>query len=174
MLLDFVNKFLALGTIVSEIFILLALVYMFLPIKKNIVSEFFSKNGTVLAFATALIAMSGSLFYSNYAEFTPCVLCWFQRIFMYPEVIILGLGLIKKDKNSIDYGLVIATIGFIISVYHNYIYFMGTLSMVCTSAESCITPYVTEFGYVTIPVMSLTAFSLVILFLTYQKYYGKQ
>ena len=173
MLLDLVNKFLAVGVVASQVFILLALVYVFLPFNKNIVSRFFSKNGIALAFWVALLATVGSLFYSNYAGFEPCQLCWFQRIFMYSQVVILGLALIKKDNRIIDYSLALSIMGGLISVYHNYIYFKGLNSTVCTSAESCITPYVTEFGYITIPIMALTGFGLMILLLVLKKIYDK-
>ena len=169
-LLYIVNKILALGAIGSQIFIILAIIYIILPYKKSLISKFFAKNGMKFAFIIASIAMLGSLFYSNYAGFTPCILCWYQRIFMYSVAILLGLGLIKKDEKIIDYSLTFAVIGLIISIYHNYIYFKGLHATVCTAADSCITPYVTEFGYITIPMMALTAFSLVILFLIIKEY----
>ncbi len=170
MLLDIVNKLLALGTIGAQGFIVLAIIYVFLPIRKNIISGFFFKNGIKLAFIVALVAASGSLFYSNYAGFVPCILCWYQRIFMYPEVIILGLALIKKDNRIVDYSLALSIIGLAISIYHNYIYFTGLHSNVCTSAESCTAPYITEFGYIIIPMMALTAFALISLLLISKKY----
>ena len=172
-LLELVNILLASGTVLSQVFIVLALIYTFSPLRKEIFANYFSKNGIALAFGVALVATCGSLFYSTYAGFVPCPLCWFQRIFMYPEVIILGLALIKSDNKVTDYVLSLSVIGWIISVYHNIIYFSSLRSVVCTSAESCTTPYLTEFGYVTIPVMALTAFSLVILILIFQKY-GKR
>ncbi len=172
-ILDVVNKILALGVIASQVFIVLALIYIFLPKKKDIVSNFFGKNGIALAFVVALVATMGSLFYSNYAGFNPCTLCWYQRIFMYPEVVLFGLALWKKRDEIIDYSLALSVIGLVISVYHNYIYFKGLHSAVCTSAESCATPYVSVFGYVSIPVMAFTAFLLIILLLSFKKYYGK-
>lgn len=172
-LLDFVNKTLAVGTIASQIFIVLAIIYFFVPCKmKPRIYGFFSRNGLIFAFIFALIAMTGSLFYSNYAGFVPCPLCWYQRIFMYPEVIILGLALIKKDDKIIDYSLAFSIIGLIISIYHNYIYFIGLNSVVCISAESCATPYVSEFGYISIPMMALTAFAMISLLLIFKKIYG--
>jgi len=164
--LDLINKLLAVCVIGAQIFIVLIILY-FIFFKKNYLAihKLLSKNGIRLSFIVALTAALGSLFYSNVAGFTPCELCWFQRIFMYPEVIILGLALLKKDEKIVDYALILAVIGWVISVYHNYIYFKGLSSTVCRIGESCITPYVTEFGYITIPMMALTAFSLIIVFL---------
>ena len=89
---------------------------------------------------------------------------------MYPLVILLGLALIKKEDKIIDYSLALSVVGFVISVYHNFIYFQGLHSVVCTSAESCATPYVTEFGYITIPVMAMTAFAMIILILSIKRW----
>jgi disulfide bond formation protein DsbB len=170
MVVDIVNKILAVCTIGSQIFIVLVIFYyLFLRKIYPVVSNFFSGRGMVLAFIISLTAAAGSLFYSNVAGFIPCNLCWFQRIFMYPEVILLGLALIKKDTKIADYALLLAFIGWLISIYHNYIYYKGASSTVCRIGESCITPYVTEFGYITIPMMALTAFSLLIVFLLFVK-----
>ena len=93
---------------------------------------------------------------------------------MYPQVIILGLALIKKDEKIVDYGLAMSVVGLVISAYHNFVYFSAVHSVVCTTAETCMTPYVTEFGYVTIPVMALTAFAVITLILGAKKYYDRK
>ena len=174
-LVKIVNIILALGVIASQIFIVLAVFYIIFSFgKKSVISDFFAKNSIKFAFVVALIATLGSLFYSNYAGFVPCVLCWFQRIFMYPEAIILGLSLLKKDRKIVSYALLLSLVGLVISIYHNYIYFNGLHTTVCTTAESCITPYVTEFGYITIPMMALTAFALISLLLIFTAFYEKQ
>lgn len=170
MLLETVNKILALGTICSQIFIVLAIIYVLIPHKKISISDFFARNGIKFAFIVALISTAGSLFYSNYAGFDPCTLCWYQRIFMYPEVVILGLALFKKDDKIIDYSLALSIIGLAISGYHNYIYFKGIHSTVCSISEPCTIAYVLEFGYITIPMMAFTAFLLVIFFLLFRKW----
>jgi len=174
MFLEFINKLLAVCTIVFQFFIVLAIIYfLFFRKKYPIVQEYISDNGIKFSFIIALVSTVSSLFYSNVAGFIPCNLCWFQRIFMYPEVFILGLAMIKKfpkgDNKIVDYALFLTIIGWLTSVYGNYIYYKGLSSVVCTTAESCSTPYVTEFSYVGIPMMALTAFSLIIIFLFFQK-----
>ena len=174
MVLDFVNKILALGAIGSQIFIVLIIAYFLFYRKNHKINNFFVKNGVYFAFFVALVAMMGSLFYSNIAGFVPCPLCWFQRIFMYPEVIILGLAvLMKEDKHIINYTLALSVVGLIISVYNNYIVFSGLHSLVCSISEPCSINYVLEFGYITIPMMALTAFALINTFLIIKKFYGK-
>jgi disulfide bond formation protein DsbB len=169
-LISIVNKILAVGAVGAQIFLAVSVIYIVLPYKIKKVSRFFSKNGMLFAFIVSVVAAAGSLFYSNYAGFEPCQLCWFQRIFMYPEVLILGLALIKKDEKIVDYGLLLAAAGFLISVYQNYISFKGLHSTFCTAVEPCTIIYVLEFGYIIIPMMALTAFSLIILFLSIKKY----
>src|SRR3989344_7855918 len=61
--------------------------------------QFLSEYSLVFSFFIALFATSGSLFFSEIAHFTPCKLCWYQRIFMYPQLLLLGIATIKNDFN---------------------------------------------------------------------------
>ncbi len=172
--IDFINKKLALGTVISQVFILLLFFYfVFFFKKQKFIFTFIGKHGMLLAFIIALASTAGSLFYSQYVGFDPCELCWLQRIFMYPLVVLLGLALIKKDRNIVDYALSLSLIGFLIALYQNFMYFNnGGLNALCETfgiGVSCVKRYVFEFGYVTIPMMALTAFSLIIIFLMISK-----
>lgn len=169
-LVPVVNKILAVGVVICQLSILSLLVYVLSVRKKDKVSDFLSKNAIKIAFIVALIATCGSLFYSNFAGFTPCNLCWFQRIFMYPEVVLLGLALLKHEDGIVDSIMALAVIGWVISVYNNYIYYKHISSVFCTALEPCTTSRVIEFGYITIPMMALTAFSAIIMLLAYKKY----
>src|SRR2546421_386666 len=73
---------------------------------------------TPLAFVVAAVAMSGSLYFSEVAHFTPCVLCWYQRVAMYPLVPLLGLALLRRRDDVWPYALILAAIGAMISSYH--------------------------------------------------------
>src|SRR3989344_9597668 len=94
-----VNKILAALTISSHIFLIFGVGYflLFHKDKTNPVIRFFGKNGIALAFFVSLSATVISLFYSDVVGFEPCKLCWFQRIFMYPQILILGLAWFRKD-----------------------------------------------------------------------------
>lgn len=179
-MINTVNKILAVMTIASQIFLLLGVIQfiLFRKTSKNEVVRFFYSNGLRLAFLVALVATLGSLFYSEVAGFEPCKLCWFQRIFMYPLAVLLGLALIKREEKFTFYPIWLAVIGMVISIYHNSI-FNGFLIessqsvFQCIPSDtgvSCATNYVLEFGYITIPMMALTAFLLIILLLTAQGY----
>lgn len=172
-IVDFLSLILGLATILSQIFILVSVIYLVFFSKKypNII-KYFTDRALLFSFIISLVATLGSLFYSTIAGFVPCELCWFQRIFMYPLAIISGLALIKKNQHVIiDYILTLSSIGFLISLYHNYIYSIPQTANFCSinSGVSCATPYITEFGYVTIPVMALTAFCLMIILLISKK-----
>lgn len=170
-IINIVNKVFSLGIIGLQISIVAVFFYLaFLKKKYKLVFDFLNKNSLRLAFLISLIATCGSLFYSLYAKFVPCELCWYQRIFMYSLAVIFGLALIKKDNKIIDYALVLSSIGAIISLYHNYIYFKATTSTFCVLGKSCIEKYVSEFGYITIPIMSLTAFLSIIILMLVKKY----
>lgn len=170
-----VNKILATFTIFSHIFLVLGIGYflLFRKDKINPVIQFFSRNGIALAFFVSLFATAISLFYSDVAGFEPRKLCWFQRIFMYPQVFVLGLAWFRKDRKIIDYALTLAVIGGLFAFYHNYIYYGGISLFPCDAfglGVSCTKRYVFEFGYITIPLMSLTSFLLLSAFLGLQKF----
>ncbi len=176
MLLEFVNKTLAVSTILSEIFLVTGILYLVFSkkSKENKLLSFFGKYGILFGFLVAVSSTVLSLFYSDYIGYEPCKLCWLQRIFIYPQVILLGMALWRKDSKIIDYSLAIASIGTVIAIYHLYISYGGTELVSCgATAVSCTREYVREFGFVTIPVMSFTGFLLTHFFLRVQKYYEK-
>ncbi len=168
---EIINHLLSYLVILALVLILGVLVYLILfrAAKNSWLRRLFEDWGARLAFFIALLATLGSLFYSNIAGFAPCELCWYQRIFMYPQVILLGLAWFKKEKRIIDYSLILAGLGFLIALYHNYLTWGGATTTVCATASfvgvSCLRRYVFEFGFITIPFMSLSAFALIILIL---------
>lgn len=125
------------------------------------------QNGSLqyLAWITALIAMAGSLFFSEVMQLPPCVLCWYQRIAMYPLVLIIGIGIVLRDTRMKIYALALSGIGLPVSTYHNLLYY-GVLpeSIVpCAEGISCTSRQIEWFGFITIPLMSLAAFLIVTL-----------
>ena len=128
--------------------------------------NFLNKNTLLFAFVIALIATVGSLFYSEIAGYIPCKLCWYQRIFMYPLPILLGIALFKKDNKISHYVIPLSIIGGIISIYHYTTQILNN-SVICSAeSASCASKIFFSYGYITIPIMALTAFALIIV-LTY-------
>ncbi|MEK7067519.1 MAG: disulfide bond formation protein B, partial [Patescibacteria group bacterium] len=100
-------------TLGGDILIILWLVWLlgrknFNSGKINRAIDWFSQQGIKFAFIIALLATLGSLFYSEVAGFEPCKLCWYQRIFMYPQVLLWGIAWWKKDKHIADYAVSLA------------------------------------------------------------------
>ena len=123
------------------------------------------KTAVYIAWVQSIVATLGSLYYSEIKHYTPCTLCWYQRIFMYPLVLIILIGIIRKDKNIYTYVLPMSVIGCCIAMYHVLLQ-KGVLPesiAPCVLGASCTTKYVGYFGFITIPVMSLTAFGVIII-----------
>ena len=118
------------------------------------------QNVLYLALLQALVATLGSLYFSEIRGWTPCVLCWYQRILMYPLVPILTVGILLKDKRVSLYVLPLSILGFLVSAYHNLLYY-GVIQEVCSQGVSCTTRFFAWFGFITIPLLSLTAFAVI-------------
>ncbi len=123
-------------------------------ILKNVLKQ----NSLLLIFIISMIATMGSLFYSEIIGYAPCKLCWFQRIFMYPIPLLAGIALIKKDQTIKKYILFLAIIGAIFSIYHYSIQFLPQLVACTIDGANCAEKQSFYFGYITIPMMALTAF----------------
>ena len=124
--------------------------------------NFWQKYGAYPAFAVALTAMLGSLYYSEIAGFVPCTLCWYQRILMYPLSLIILVGILKQDEYLPNYVLPFSVIGMGVSTYH-YLIQRGLLAhpAACSIGIPCNLSYVNYFGFITIPFLALTAFTLI-------------
>ena len=136
--------------------------------KKKAIQVFFTEQGVLIAFSAVLIAVFGSLIYSEVLGYEPCKLCWIQRIFFYPQVVILGFALWGRHKGSlalIDSAFVLSILGGVVALYH-YLLQLGLIPegfcVAVGSAVSCAKQFVLAFGYITIPMMSLSAFALII------------
>ena len=127
-------------------------------------------RGLLYAFLVSLGATVGSLFLSEIAQFEPCKLCWFQRIFMYPLPFILGVSLFFKKSDVFYYALPLIVAGAYFAIYHYYLQFAPASLAPCTTvgiSVSCSERVFTHFGYITIPWMSFSSFVLIFLLLIF-------
>lgn len=117
-----------------------------------------------LAWFVALVATAGSLFFSEVMKLPPCVLCWYQRIAMFPLVWLLAVAIVKRGSETKTITVPFAAIGLAISAYHNLLYYKLIPESItpCTSGISCTSRQIEWFGFVTIPLLSLCAFSLIL------------
>lgn len=110
----------------------------------------------------ALVATAGSLYFSEIRGYIPCTLCWVQRIFMYPLVLVIGIAYVQKNVRIAATTLAFSIIGGCISLYH---YGLQKLDFLADSAPSCgqvpcTGQYINWLGFITIPFLALTAFIL--------------
>lgn len=112
---------------------------------------------------TAAIASLGSLYLSEVAHLIPCTDCWYQRIAMYPLAVILGIAAYRRDTVVRVYVVPIAAIGTLISTYHYLIQWFPRLEAnACTTAVPCTGVWFRVFGFISIPYMALSGFTLVL------------
>lgn len=117
-----------------------------------------------IAFGMALIATLSSLYLSEVLHWTPCILCWYQRILMYPLVVVTGVGVIRRSKDWPIMALILGSVGWIVALYHSLLQW-GVISEAlapCAEGVSCVTRHSAWFGFITIPFLSFTAFTIII------------
>ncbi|MFD1850017.1 disulfide oxidoreductase [Oceanobacillus bengalensis] len=123
-----------------------------------------AENLLILAWSQAFVAMAGSLFYSEAMGYIPCELCWYQRVLMYPLVIIYGVAAIKKDISIALPGLIMSGLGMFVSAYHYLVQKVPAFQEMggsCTGGVPCNAIYVNYFGFITIPFLALVAFVVI-------------
>lgn len=123
--------------------------------------------GIYAAWIVSLIATLGSLYFSEIRMFTPCTLCWYQRMMMYPLVILLGIASYRNQKTILPYVLPMTMIGILISLWHylqQKIPFLGQVVQ-CKVGVPCNESYINWFGFVTIPFLALVAFTIITILL---------
>lgn len=118
-----------------------------------------------VAFGAALTATLGSLYLSEILGWVPCELCWYQRVCMYPLVLIIGIGVMRRDKGWMPTAMALAGIGWVISLYHSLLQW-GVISASlapCTGGVSCAVKETEPWlGFITIPFMAFVAFSIIL------------
>jgi hypothetical protein len=125
-------------------------------------SDLLGDKGIWLAWIVALVAMVGSLIYSEVIHFEPCRYCWFQRIAMYPLAVILFVGAIRREFQVKFYALPLALIGLTISAYHYLIQTFPSIEGAGScGAIPCTAKYVDIFGFISIPFMAGAGFIVI-------------
>ncbi|WJY27680.1 MULTISPECIES: disulfide oxidoreductase [Sporosarcina] len=121
------------------------------------------ENRLVFIWTVALVATAGSLYYSEVKGYIPCLYCWYQRILMYPLVLIAGIALFQKNSGIALTTAVFSLIGGLLSGYH---YALQKITLLQEHGGTCgdvpcTAQYVNQLGFITIPFMALTAFTLI-------------
>ena len=117
----------------------------------------------LMAWGIALVSTLAALFIGEVMGKTPCVLCWFQRAFMFPLVVILAVGCYTSDFGAWRYALPVTVMGWLIALYHSLLYFGVIPESIkpCGAGPSCSSADMTIFGSVPLPLLSLVAFTFI-------------
>lgn len=162
-----INWFFALGTIGMQVVAIALFAAYLLQTRHPIFASVSRQVGEWGMWAVFVLAIAGTgltLFYSEIVGYVPCGLCWLVRVFLYPQVILLGLALWKKDRSIADYSLALSIPGALVALYTHYLQMGGSSIVPCPASgvSDCAKRLVFEFGYVTMPMMGLTLLGLMI------------
>lgn len=165
---DGVSLFFALLAVAGLVFVLATIVVAIVARTKGLGPGLTTVRSEVedvalpFACAVAVTCTLGSLYMSEIRHFEPCVFCWYQRICMYPLVVLLGIAALRRDRGIWRYALPIALIGAAISTYH-YLHerFPDTVSTSCSLEASCATLWIWELHFLSIPGMAWVGFVLI-------------
>jgi len=181
-LVQTVTNILSFGTLLSEVLVVVLFVIILGSLQQKKwgkkIADFFGDDALLFSFLIAAGGTVASLFYSEFAHFLPCELCWIQRAFLYTQAVILLIAMVgRKAERRRLYNklvekccIVLSCCGFAVAFYHTYLQLGGGAIIPCSaSGPSCQYVYFLQYGYITIPTMSLTAFALILLFMLLKK-----
>ncbi len=165
----FFTKVLGISTLIGNIFIVFVLISHVAAkdVFKKLM-QFFSHHALRIGFLISFAATFGSLLYAYVTGYPACILCWIQRIFMYPQVALFGLALWRSDRSIIPYALLLSLLGAAVSLYNwvkDMLALYTDISLACPvvpGLPSCDRIYISEFGYITIAMLALNAFILIV------------
>ncbi len=175
--IHYFNLVLGIGAIVIVLVSFVTFLVLFFGPKKNKFLGFIDKHFLELGFLISLSGTVFSLIYSEIINFAPCYLCWWARVFLYPQVVLFGMALWSRDRKVIHYVTPLLFMGFLVSIYHNLMYyFADTGNLPCdASGVSCYQQLVNEFGgLISIPTLSLAALMGLLVVVVVAHFYGKR
>jgi disulfide bond formation protein DsbB len=167
---DLVERFYGILAIAAITAILIVIALRVLAIKSDpaldayaAVARVVQSRAVVAAWIVAVLATAGSLYFSEVARFEPCTLCWYQRIAMYPLVIILGVAMVRRQRRVPVGVAALAGVGALISGYHVALEWIPSLDTgACSVAVPCTLVWFRAFGIFSLPTLALTAFLLIL------------
>ncbi len=164
------NFLLALGTVAMQVAILCllgSLVYERIAKRRTAALNRVAAWGMSLVAALAVFGTAFTLLYSEVFGFVPCSLCWFQRIFLYPQAIVAPLALFMKDtRYTPAYLIALSSFGSLFALYQHYLQMSGSPLPCPAGGGDCGQRIVFEFGYITFPLMAWSLFVLIIVIMS--------
>src|SRR3990167_8486844 len=125
---------------------------------------FLRQYGLFIAWFIALIAMITTLITERVLQWSVCELCWYQRVTLYPLVVLLGIAAYRNDKHIIPYAMTLAAIGFVFALYQYLEQMIPGFSPIniCTEALSCSTIHLQLLGFITLPFFSMAGCAAIV------------
>ena len=163
---ELITDVLAFGTVVMLAGAALLLLALAFKDKSRAVRARLAPFALPLAFIATLAGAALTLVYSDIFGFVPCGLCWFQRIFLYPMPILLGIALWTRDQGVTKYILGLGIPGALVALYQHYLQMGGSSLVACpavSDAADCAQRIIFEYGFVTFPLMAFALFLLAML-----------
>lgn len=161
-LLETINYYLAIGGLLGLVVTIVIAIDFFTERRlKQLVQDW----GLWAMFVLVLFTVSATLLYSEVIGIVPCGFCWFERIFLYPQLFILGVALYTKDKLAAKYTFALSVIGFLIALYHHYVQMGGSQFIACPTTgpgADCAKQIMLEFGFITFPMLAVIGFGFII------------
>jgi disulfide bond formation protein DsbB len=171
---NFTNTLFTYLTVIAQVLVIFFVFIYFKDRKsKTNVFNFLSKHGILIAFIVSSLSMIGSLLYSDVLGYEPCKFCWIQRIAMYPQVLLLGIALIRKDYGFYRYSIPLSIVGALLALNHYILQITGSSVLPCSAvgySAACSKVFVLRLGYITIPMMALSAFLLMIIAMQFARH----
>lgn len=163
-MLETLNFWVALGTVGMQILALALFALFFVRKDFSALSAWVARWALPAAFLLTLFSIGMAIYYSDFLGIIPCSLCWYQRIFLFPQAVLFVVALFKKEAARIaDYSIVLSIFGGIVALYQHYIQMVGESPLPCpASGGDCVKRFLFEFGYITFPLVAFSAFALLI------------
>lgn len=159
------NYWVALGAVVLQLGTLALLALYIFKVRALVpITNLLERYGLVAGFLVSLFGIVMSLVYSDYYGVVPCGLCWLSRVLLYPQAVLFGVAILKRDFNIADYSIVLSVGGAIVSLYHHYLQMTGGGGLPCPAAGAvdCAKRIIFEFGYMTFPMIGFSLFAFLI------------
>ena len=158
------NQLVAWGTVGMQVLTIALLVLFFVRKSFPSLSAIVEKWGIWFALLLALVSAGMAIYYSDFIGIVPCGLCWYQRIFLFPQAVLFLVALFKKEAARIaDYSIALSIFGGAIALYQHYIQIVGESPLPCpASGGDCVKRFLFEFGYITFPLVAFSVFALLI------------
>ena len=186
-LASIMTELFSLGTLIAQIAIVLGALLLLLVILKHPnerlhhISRKTADKALLIGLVVSVVSLIASLFYSNIIGFSPCELCWWQRVFLYPQIILFAAAFYNERARKVQddmvflYSLIFSIIGAAVGafLYYGQMFNPNALALCATAGESCSKIFFISFGYISIPLMSLTVYAVLILLYFFRRHHAK-